>query len=130
MEFIEPTLKLYMALGAGGTAVIIVFVAFLFLLCKIQPQMKSVEVAARSSTKAIEQNANALTEVGKSNNNLAHALNLLEKGLTATNDNTRLIAHKLERQDERLGEIQMVLAQIDVRTAAYPRALNYKEGGP
>lgn len=127
MEFIEPTLKLYMALGAGGTAVIIIFVAFLILLCKIYPQLQDIEVNSTNSTKAIEQNAEALAEVSKSNDNLAHALTLLETGLTSTNDNMKMITKKLERQDERFNDVQMLLAQIDVRTASCAKP--YSQGG-
>ena len=116
---------MYIALGAGGAAVVIIFASFLYLLFKIYPRLNTIEVSTANGSKAIEQNAKALTEVSKSNDNLAHALTLLEKGLSATNDNMKAMIHKLDRHDEKLNDVQMVLAQVEVRTSSCAKP--YKE---
>lgn len=126
VEFVDPTLKLYMAVGAGGAAVIIVFASFLYLLVRIYPRLNTIENSAAATSKAIEQNAEALTEVSRSNDNLAHALTLLERGLTATNDNMKALMKQVDRQTDKVGEMQMVLAQVEVRTASCPKPFNYK----
>ena len=106
----------YIAVGAGGLCVIAIIYITLYLIKKITPEIQKqsqmVEHISSSNERhirVIDNNTEAIREMSKSNDNMAMALNILDKSVTG-------VMTSLDRHDQRSVTIERAVTQIKENT--------------
>lgn len=91
---VEVVAETYIAVGAGGLAVIAIIWAFIHNMRKLEPRLQNLEQGQEIQTEVIRNSTDAMKEVSRSNDNIASALNLLN----ATN---KAVVEIINKQDDR-----------------------------
>lgn len=88
----------YITLGAGGISFLTLIYFAFYYAKKISPKLDKVNANDTLIIQIVENNNKALSEVSKSNDNVASALNLLR----ASTDAVHETMHKVDERNERM----------------------------
>ena len=116
-------MKLYLAVGAGGFAIVILGLSYYKLVtnmtCHITPALEKLEAAVSeieiensASKEVVRNNTDAIKEVSKSNDNIAAALSLLRNSLDTVVKVLDRHDQRAEKIDENIGKIRGELGVI------------------
>ena len=101
MTGISEVTKMYLSLGAGGAAVIVILWLVHFLVTKIHPILGEIKRDSSTYMEVVRNNTRAVDEVSRSNDNIATALSVLNGSfvsLTALMDKHNNRAERIENE--------------------------------
>jgi chromosome segregation ATPase len=110
----------YLALGAGGVALVVILWLIIYFVTKINPALQSIKEEAKANAEVIKNNTQAIKEVSKSNENVATALALLE---TSFNTFSKL----MEKHDTRAEDMSRDIIRIDQKISNIDSKINKGE---
>lgn len=106
MEETKTLYDMYVTVGAGGLALIVLMGLIIYFFLKLKPTLDKIQIDSALGTEVIKNNTKAVEELSRSNDNVASALTLLKTSTDNTNETTRQVIELLIKHDERARAIE------------------------
>jgi len=113
--------EMYLAVGAGGLCVIALIVSYFIILKQITPAIEKMQKESALTNEVIRANTDAIKEIGRSNENIASALTVLDHTM-------KTFGTHIEQNSKRNEEVVTRLGKMDDRLIIIGERLNRGSG--
>lgn len=100
MSELNEMKEVYLAVGIGGTSFIALLGVLYFILKSVLPRLNSIQEMGAVTQTVIQNNTRAVEEVAKSNQNVATALQILDKSMNNVHTDVRKTLDTVEHTEK------------------------------